>query len=206
MDICNRIKRKASELFCSYGVKSITMDEIASQLGISKKTIYQSFSDKNELVDEVIKNMLAVNKEQSLLSHEASENAVHEVFLSMKNVQDLFLNLNSSFIYDIERGFPLTFKRFSEYKNSYISEIIRTNIERGKNEELYREELNTNVITNFRLATLLLPFREDIFPRNHFQVLSLQQELVEYYLYGMVTPKGYKLITKYKKERENQDK
>jgi len=100
-----------------------------------------------------------------------------------------------------ERGHPQTFKKFSDYKYNFLSDLMKKNIERGKKEGLYRPEINADVITKIRLETIMLPFNEEIFPKNQYSLVYVQQELIEYFLYGMVTSKGYKLITKYQKER-----
>ena len=178
------------------------MDEIANQLGVSKKTIYQSFSDKQELVDEVVMNMLEANKMAIIQSIQQSENAIHEVLLIMEAMQEMMAGLSPTFVFDIQRGHPLSYKKFDNYKSEFIFEILKENIERGKNEGLYRPELNTEVITKFRLNTIMLVYNEEVFPRNQYTILELQNEMSLYYLYGMVTLKGYNLITKYQTESE----
>lgn len=200
MEIRDRIKKKADELYRRYGVKSVTMDEIALQLGVSKKTIYQSFSDKNELVDEVVVDMLEANKVSCKESIPQSDNAIHEVLLMMEAMQDMMLSLSPTFVFDIQRGHPSSYKKFDNYKSEFIFKILEANIERGKKEGLYRPELNTQVIVKFRLNTIMLVYNEEVFPRNQFTVLELQNEMILYYLFGMVTLKGYHLITKYQKE------
>ena len=206
MEINDRIKRKADELFRRYGVKSVTMDEIASQLGVSKKTIYQSFADKNQLVDEVIVDMLGLQRSFCMESMTNAENAVHEVFLTMESMEKLFMNMNPSFVFDVERGNPSTYKKFLDFKYNFILGIMKKNIIRGKEEGLYRENLNEDLIAKFRLETMMLPFNEEVFPRDQFPLIALHQELIEYNLYGMVTLKGYKLITKYQKKRDKTQK
>ena len=153
MEIKDRIKQKADELYRRYGIKSVTMDEIASQLGVSKKTIYHSFSDKNELVDAVIVDMLDYNK-YCQNSRKKSPNAIHEVYLAMEMLQDMFDNMNPSILFDIERNYPATFKKFNEYKYNFLFEMVKENIERGKKEELYRPEMNTDVVAKIRLETM----------------------------------------------------
>lgn len=206
MEINDRIKHKANELFRRYGVKSVTMDEIASQLGVSKKTIYQSFRDKNHLVDEVIMDMLALNKTNCIESNINAENAVHEVFLTMQSMEKLFMNMNPAFVFDIERGNASTYKKFLDFKYDFVFGIMKNNILRGKEEGLYRENLNEDLIAKFRLETMMMPFKEEIFPRDQFPLLNMHQELIEYNLYAMVTLKGYKLITKYQKKRDKTPK
>ena len=201
MEIKERIKEKADELFRRYGIKSVTMDEIANQLGVSKKTIYHSFSDKNELVDEVVADILKYNKDCCKQYRSNSQNAIHEVFMAMEMLQIMFDNMNPVILYDIERNHPATYKKFTEYKYKFLYELVKENIERGKREELYRPEIDTDVVAKVRLETMMMPFNEEIFPKNQYSLLYIQQAMMQYFLYAMATPKGYKLITKYQKER-----
>lgn len=200
MEVKDRIKQKADELYRRYGIKSVTMDEIANQLGVSKKTIYQSFSDKDELVDAVIVDILKYNKDCCQSYKTKAQNAIHEVFLAMEMLQVMFDNMNPAILHDIERNHPATYKKFKEYKYKYLFEIVKENIERGKREELYRPEVNTDVIAKIRLETMMLPFNEQLFPKNKFSLVTLHQQLIEYFLFGIASLKGYKLILKYQKE------
>jgi AcrR family transcriptional regulator len=200
MEIKERIRQKADELFRRYGIKSVTMDEIANQLGVSKKTIYHSFSDKNELVDEVVVNILKYNKNCCQSYKSNSLNAIHEVYLAMEMLQVMFDNMNPVILFDIERNHPATYKKFKEYKYQFLYELVKENIDRGKREELYRPEVNTDVAAKVRLETMMLPFNEQLFPKNKFSLGILQQQLIEYFLFGIASLKGYKLILKYQKE------
>ena len=200
MELKDRIKQKADELYRRYGIKSVTMDEIASQMGVSKKTIYQCFSDKNDLVDGVIGDILDYNKNFCQESRVNSQNAIHEVFLAMESLQTTFENMNPGILFDIERNYPATFKKFKDFKYHFLLDIMKKNIERGKKEELYRDDLNADIIAKTRLECIMLPFNEELFPKNQFSLVFLHQHLIEFFLYGMVTPKGYRLITKYQKE------
>ncbi len=206
MEVKDRIKQKADELYRRYGIKSVTMDEIAAQLGVSKKTIYHSFSDKNELVDEVIADMLKFNKNCCQSYHQKSQNAVHEVFLAMEMLQVMFDNMNPSILFDIERNHPVTFEKFKEFKYDYLFHLVKENIQRGKKEELYRAEIIPDVVAKVRLETMMLPFNENLFPKNRFSMVTLQQQLIEYYLFGIASMKGYKLILKYQKERSDSNR
>ncbi len=203
MEVKERIKQKADELFRRYGIKSVTMDEIANQLGVSKKTIYHSFSDKNELVDEVIADMLQFNKECCQSYKANSQNAVHEIFKALDMLQVIFDNMNPSILHDIERNYPATYKKFKDYKYKFLYELVKENMVRGINEELYRSEINIEVLAKVRLETMMLPFDEQLFPKNKFSMVSLHQQLIEFFLFGVANLKGYKLILKYQKERQN---
>ncbi len=201
MEIKDRIKQKADELYRRYGIKSVTMDEIASQLGVSKKTIYHSFSDKNELVDAVIVDMLNYNMECCQKDKAKAQNAIEEVYLAMEMLEVMFENMNPSILFDIERNHPATYEKFKKHKYKYLFQVVKDNIERGKKEELYRPEIDADVVAIIRLETMMMPFNEDLFPKNKHSLVFLEQQLIEYYLFGLVSLKGYKLISKYQKER-----
>ncbi len=201
MEVKERIKQKADELYRRYGIKSVTMDEIASQLGVSKKTIYQSFSDKNELVDAVIVDLLSYNKECCQKDRARAQNAIEEVYLAMEMLESMFENMNPSILFDMERNHPATYEKFKKHKYNFLFHLVKDNIERGKREELYRPEINADVVATVRLETMMMPFNENLFPKSKYSLVFLEQQLIEYYLFGLVSLKGYKLISKYQKER-----
>jgi TetR/AcrR family transcriptional regulator, cholesterol catabolism regulator len=200
MEIRDRIKEKADELFRRYGIKSVTMDEIATQLGVSKKTIYQSFDDKNQLVDEVIADMLNSNRHTCEACGVQAKDAIHEIYLSIGGLHQMLDNMNPSILFDIERAHPNSYKKFVDYKYKFLYFLMKNNLERGKKEGLYRPEINDDVIVKLRLESIMIPFNEELFPKNIYTLVGVQQEIIEYFLFGMVTPKGYKLISKYQKE------
>lgn len=201
MEIKDRIKQKADELFQRYGIRSITMDEIANQLGISKKTIYHSFADKDELVDEVITDMLSCNKELCNKYRSAASNAVQEVFFSIRMIEEMFENMNPAILFDMERNHPQTFKKFQHHKYFFLFDLIKQNLQQGIKEELYRPDINTEVVAKVRLETMMLPFNQEIFPKSKFNLVDLEKQLIEYYLFGIASLKGYKLIVRYQQEK-----
>lgn len=200
MEVKQRIKNKADELFRRYGIRTVTMDEIANQLGISKKTIYQAFADKQQLVDEVISDLLNYNRQCCTRDKDLSKDAIHEVFLAMEMVQDMFSNMNGSILFDLERNHAETFRKFHEFKYNYLLNVLKQNLERGKSEDLYREEINNEIVARARLESIMLPFNTEVFPHGKFNFTQVQKELIDYYLFGVANIRGHKLIIKYQKE------
>lgn len=197
MEIKERIKQKADGLFRCYGIRSITMDEIANQLGVSKKTIYQSYADKDELVDEVISDILLNSRQCCINDRSIAGNAIHEIFLAMEMMQEMFEDMNPTILYDMERNHPQTFQKFQQHKHSFLFQIIKENILRGKKEELYRADINADVVAKVRVETMMLPFNQQLFPKSKFNLADLQQQMIEIYLFGIANLKGHKLILKY---------
>jgi AcrR family transcriptional regulator len=203
MEVQERIKQKADELFRRYGIRSVTMDEIAAQLGMSKKTIYQYYADKDQLVDAVAIDEIGFSQESCLKDMEASSNAIEEIFRVMEFVEVMFRNMNPAMLYDLEKYHPSGYRKFLEHKNKFLFEMIKRNLERGIHEELYRPEINVEIMTRYRLESMMLAFNPELFPPSKFNLVTLQQEIIEHFLYGMATLKGYKLILKYKQQRLN---
>jgi TetR/AcrR family transcriptional regulator, cholesterol catabolism regulator len=201
MDVKERILIKADNLFMRYGIRSVSMDDIAVELGMSKKTLYQYYVDKDELVDAVMSALLTKNEAECERDRGNSENAIDEIFKAMEMVEEMFRNMNASILYDIEKYHPKTFARFEKHKNEYIYMVIRENLERGIKEELYRPEINLDIISKFRLESMMLPFSPEFYGRNKFNLAEMEQELIEHFLYGVASLKGHKLILKYKQER-----
>jgi AcrR family transcriptional regulator len=201
MEIKERIQQKAKDLFHRYGIKSITMDEIATQLGASKKTIYQYFSDKDELVDAIIKEMIGSAQEMCESNIAMGKDAIHELFQAMDFVQQIFSEMNPAMMYDLDRFHPQSFKIFLDHKNKYLYQVIRDNLKRGIKEELYRPDINIDILAKFRLEGMMIAFNQDVFPSSKFNLAELHKIIIEHFLFGVASLKGYKLILKYHQER-----
>jgi TetR/AcrR family transcriptional regulator, cholesterol catabolism regulator len=202
----NRIKQKAHDLFMQYGVRSVTMDEIAVQLGVSKKTLYQYYADKDELVDAVIIDVLTVNQDNCVKDRSMAKNAIHEVFLAIDMMQEMFQDMNPSVLFELEKYYPKAFEKFTKHKYSFLYKVMRENIERGIAEELYRSDIDVEILVKMRLETMMIPFNQMVFPKNKFDLIKVETELTTHFLYGLATIKGYKLIAKYQQDRNNNKK
>ena len=201
MEAKERILVKANELFTRYGIRSVSMDDIAAQLGMSKKTLYQYYRDKDELVNAFFDVILTSNKSQCLECTQKGENAIHEVFLSFDMVEEMLTAMNPSVLFDMQKYHPSAFKKFDEYRNGFLYKMIRANIEKGIDEELYREDIDVDILSRYRLHSVVLSFNSEVFPNNKTNLVHIEQQLLEVFLWGIATPKGQKLIQKYKNQR-----
>lgn len=201
MEIQERIVQKAHELFMRYGIRSVSMDEIANHLGMSKKTIYQFFADKDALVESVIDIEISRTTEDCTAHREQSENPVHEIFLAVDMLQELLKSMNPSLMFDLEKYHARAFQKISEHKNRFLYDVIKSNLEKGIRDELYRPEINTDIMTRYRLATTFLMFNPALFSTGKHSLPQVMEEITDNFLYGLVTAKGLKLIQKYKQQR-----
>ncbi len=201
MEVKERILLKSHELFNRYGIRSVSMDDIAAQLAMSKKTLYQYYTDKDELVTAVFSAVMENNRIECTVNKEKAENAVHEVFMAFDMVQEMFSNMNIAVLYDMEKYHPVCFKKYLEYKNGFMYQMIRSNIERGVKEEVYRDDIDVDIMTRYRIYSIMLSFNTQVFPNNRSNVVYIEQQLLEHFLNGLATSKGHKLIQKYKSQR-----
>jgi AcrR family transcriptional regulator len=198
----DRILEKAADLFMRYGIRSITMDEIAAQLGISKKTIYQFFTDKDEMVEAVVDEEMKENENACREFKVNAEDAVQEIFLAMEDMQEMLKTMNPQLMYDLEKHHPGAYRRLKQYKYHFLYTMIRENLERGIKEEIYRSGLNLDITTRHRIETAFMIFNQDAFPQNKFPMNQTCQELALLYLHSIINSRGKKLIDKYLNERE----
>jgi AcrR family transcriptional regulator len=200
-EISVRIRVKAHDLFMQYGLRSVSMDDIANNLGISKKTIYQYYADKDQLVDAVITQVIGYNQSCCDMDRKDSENAIHEIFLAMDFMMEIFRSMNPSLLYDMQKYHPATFLKFSKHKNDYLYTVIRENILRGIQEDLYRSDIKIDVLARFRVESVMLPFMPEFHSRVKSNLAMIEEELTLHFLFGLVSPKGYKMTLKYQEER-----
>lgn len=197
-----RIKEKAHDLFMQYGLRSVSMDDIAGNMGISKKTIYQYYVDKDELVAAVIDEELHRSQTICVRDQTSSDNAVHEIFLAMEMVIELLSSMNPSLVYDMQKYHPAAFQKFKQHKNDFLYNVIKDNLERGIREGYYREDINLEIISRYRVESIMLPFNPDFQSGLKYSLVQIQEAFIIHFLFGVASPKGYKLIIKYQQERK----
>ena len=127
MDVKDRILLKAHGLYMRYGVKSVSMDDIANELGISKKTIYQYYERKADMVMEVSRFHFEAEKEISNQVIQQSENPVHELILSLRQFQQTFRNISHRIIYEVQKYYPQAWGLFEDFKLNYVLPIVEKN-------------------------------------------------------------------------------
>jgi AcrR family transcriptional regulator len=204
METKDRILKGAEELFFKYGIKSVTMDDIAKHLAVSKKTIYQFFEDKNELVETLLSVKLKADECEFQSIAEKSENMIVEVFNMMKHMGVVFSKINPSIFYDLQKYHPNAWKQFKTFKQDIMARMVEASIERGAKEGLVRNDINAKVMSRLRIEQVELGFNSEIFPPDKFKMVDVQLAMIDHFLHGICTLKGHKLINKYKQVTEEE--
>ncbi len=187
----------ATELFGRYGIKSITMDDIARHLAISKKTIYQYFEDKTSLVDAGLEVFLIQNKADMIKLKEESINTIEELAKTGEHLKSKVCNLNPSLMFDMRKYFPLSWKRFVEFKRTFIEHFITDTLEKGISQGMFRANINPRILARMRVEQIDMGYNPEIFPQDEFEMSQVQMDLFDHFVYGILTEKGLKEYEKY---------
>ena len=183
-----------------HGVKHVTMDDIAAQLGISKKTIYQFYKDKDALVMAVVNFELEEQSLKCQRTQDNADNAVHEMFMILEDIQQMFKSMNPTTMNELAKYYPEAFLRIQTHKDVFMHKIIKTNMIKGIEQGLYRKEIDPEILAIYRLETSFVPFNAQIYPFSKFDIGKVTLQIIENFIYGVMSIKGIELMEKYKQQ------
>lgn len=172
------------------------MDDVARLAGISKKTLYEHFTDKEELVGEVVKFMLDQNECLTREVMQTSKNAIEQLIDIITLVEKMIQGINIVCFVDLQRYYPKAWAYLEKHKHECLLSDIRRNLEQGIREGLFREDIDVNIISTYRMESVFIIFLSGLF-KQPIDLVQANKELFKHYLYGIATLKGHKLITKH---------
>lgn len=188
------IAEGVSDLFLNYGFKSVNMDDIARHLGKSKRTIYQFFKDKKEVVDAVVSFSL----DQDVLNIKAIQDkgldAISENVAFTDYVFEKLKGIHPSIFFDLEKYYPKSWKRFLDYREGFVVECIKLNIEKGQDEGVYRKEIDGKIIGSLYMGLMDQMFNYEVRGNDALPLQTIYKELTRYHLTGLANEKGYQQI------------
>ncbi len=179
------------------------MDDIAKHLGISKKTIYHFFKDKNELVIALVKKKLKDDEDQMSEIISRSENVIEEMINMMKCSEEIFSRINPIVIHDMQKYHPDAWKQFQNFKADVLIRTLEELLIKGIKQGYIRPGLNVKIIARMRVAQVEWGFDTGQFPIAEFSPWEVQYQLLEHFNYGICTLEGYKLLDQYRKLHMN---
>lgn len=198
MSTREKILKGSEELMFKYGIKNITMDDIAKHLSISKKTIYKYFKEKDEVVHSLMQLSIDEDKCRFCKVQETAKNVVEEVFEMMKEVREVFSKLNPIIFHELHRYHPETWKEFQKFKSSFIQEMVEKLLIKGQADGYIRKDINVKLMAKLRVETIEMTLKDGMEFGDKMNLADLQIAITEHFLYGVCTLKGHKLINKYK--------
>lgn len=196
------ILEQANKLFMRHGIKSMTMDDVANHLHISKKTLYQFVTDKNDLVERSMSRMNC--QHTGIIDGICTQgmNAIDEQLAITKYLATLLSQVHPSIHYDLEKYHPKAWQQFNEEKRSHIFSCMTQNMRKGMKEGLYRDDLKADIVAKLYLARFDVIFDGELFPVDEYSFADITWESFRYHLRGIASDKGLKYLEKKtKKER-----
>ena len=197
MEAKDKILSSAEELFIQYGIRSVTMDDVARAASMSKKTLYQYFDNKDGLVSEVAMNHFARETAEFEEIDKQANDAIHEVLLVSQCLRQHVFRMNPSLLFDMQKYHGRAWDNYLEFKNETIRGHIERNIERGKKEGFFRNEVDAKVLSILRVEVVQLIFNTKAFPRETFDTQSVGLQILDHFIHGLFTDAGRKKYQEY---------
>jgi AcrR family transcriptional regulator len=195
-----QIAQAAEDLFMAYGVRSVTMDDISKKLAISKKTIYQYYRDKDEIVCLVTERVMEREQEHISMIQAEAKDAIHELNLISQYIRQHGQNVNPSVLFDLQKYHRSAWDIYLKFKESVFINSLMSTLQRGVNEGFFRKEINVEVLAILRLEQIQLAYDADVYPREKFDFREIQLQLFEHFVYGILTPKGIETLRTYQEK------
>ena len=197
MDLKEKVFSQTEELFMRYGIKSITMDDIAKELGISKKTLYQLVENKADLINKIIEDHIKREKEAIDNITASSKDAIEEMINIAQYVSMMLRTVSPTVIYDLKKYYRNAFELMESLHRQYIYSVIKTNIESGINQKLYRKEIDADIIAKLYISMSSQLVDSQIFSLKEYNREALYGEMIKYHFNGIASSKGLELLKKH---------
>lgn len=191
------ILKKAGETFIRLGVRSVTMDDLCRELGISKKTLYAHFEDKNALVYAVLKAHIDfMEKEATTVFNQESENPMAQFIQFTECMAPQMQSMHPALLHDLKKYHQDAWQLLENHKGTFVFELIRQNLERGMKAGYYRDSINVPLVASFytSLADELLGGKR--FPNQPLTLSEIHREMIHYHLHGIASEKGFEYLKK----------
>ncbi len=196
----SQIINTSIELFLKNGFKRVTMDDIAREMGISKKTIYQHFRDKEEII--ITATQMHVEKECEIMVNlrKNTTNAVEHLFHLSQSLREIFNNMHATVLQDLKRYYKKAWVIYQKFEKEVLFKEIETSLQTGIKEGFFRKEINVKILSTLRLIEIQMSFDNEVFDHNTHSLFDIQHQLLEHFTYGILSEKGIELYNSYKKQ------
>ena len=200
------IIQNVGQMYLKFGIRAVTMDDVASEFGISKKTLYQYFSDKEDLVSHVVDFFL----ESSTLDfkNKPAENAIIGMFIVRSHVANILKIYNNNIEFELKKSYPTLYKKVHDEKRQRIFDNTIENLKQGISQGFYRNELDPQFIAKLQVGRMLYTLNPDygIFEDYEVNTIALFDNMMDYHMHAICTEKGLEYYQKQLNRIQNEDK
>ena len=190
------ILEKTFKLFCRYGIKSLTMSDIASNLHISKKTLYKYVSDKHDLVKKVFWDLEHHHK--FINTFQLNGNAIEQFYQVSRKVMEMIKQTNMHMLFDLKKYYPDVYEEIQVRRQKAIVKNVSENIKAGQKDGLYRKEINPELVGELYFLKTNALIDSDFVNSGKYTLKEIFVELFKYHILGICTEKGRKFLENFK--------
>lgn len=202
-----QILKNVGTLYLKFGIRGVTMDDVATEFGISKKTLYQYFNDKEDLVNQVIDYYL--KNPVFRLNSEKSGNSIDHYFALRQHVAKMIKHFNNNLEFELKKTYPELYKKVHKFKRERIYNDTLESLHDGIKEGLIRPEIDTDMVAKLQVGRMLCTLNPDnkIFSEEEITTIKLFDEMMDYHIHAICTENGIKYykeqLNKIKNEENN---
>ena len=182
-----KILNTAFRLYRRFGIKSISMDTVAQEMGASKKTIYQWFENKDQLVEAALNAFL---EEVKIKPEEQEENSVIDLVKTLRLHNQKVAGINVSFFFDLQKYHAKASQQLDDYLNNELRPYFINNLKRGIAQGFYREDINPEIVASLCIATFSVVVDQEVFPAQKYHQLEVRLQVFRLFLLGILTGEG----------------
>lgn len=199
------ILQNVGNLYLKFGIRSVTMDDVAREFGISKKTLYTYFTDKEDLVNQVIDFYL--NKPAFNLNGDDAGNAIDHFFAVRKHVIKTIKYFNNHLEFDLKKLYPELYKKVHNVKRERIYSNTVKNFVQGVKEGFYRSDLDPVMVAKLQVGRMLYTLNPDneIFSETELSSIELFDKIIDYHMHAICTDKGIEYYTEQLNKIQNEE-
>ncbi len=203
MDLTSEIILRAKNLYIQFGVKAVTMDDLAKGIGISKKTLYEQIPNKASLIDQMIHLHIKEEKKAINQIKSQSQHAVEEMILIARYVIQMLKQVSPNIVFEIKKYYWESWKKLEKLNNEHVLQVIHLNLKSGIEQGFYRADLPVEIIARHYVTLISSIVNQEVFPSNIFTMDKIFKETMLYHLRGITTPYGWELCLKHFSQLDN---
>ncbi len=172
------------------GIRSVTMDDVCREMGISKKTLYQFVKDKTDLVNQTMK--VEIDCDQNKISEitQKNLNAIDEIFEITQLVSERIKHMHPSILFDMQKYYPEAWDIIDKHRRDFIVKTIKQNLIHGQEQGLYRKEINSTIVARLFSSTVDVLSDIDFFNDPSITPAMVYTENLNYHLHSITSETG----------------
>lgn len=202
MEVETKILRKASEMFMTYGIKSVTMNDISKANRISKKTLYQYFDNKADLLTKALLLQNQAERKALAMCKQQAKNAIEEVILISHYVNQILLSINPAVVYDLQKYYVEHWDLMRSLQEEHIYNVIKKNLKNGIEEGLYRQDMDIDIVAKLYGGRSDIILDTNLFPIQEYKRTDLHKEYIRYHLHAIVSERGHDVLEEFYQNEE----